>query len=193
MLSGQIADVLAEHAGRSILMTKPFPYENWGRSGGFSRLRYPHSSVGRRIIRIPVPRRLPVGVAFAGGSAPKLLARHHVEGVLRVAESRSDLVAFWKRAWTADETFVPSILNTPAFVPDWATHHVPDDAWYMAWNEPKQKSPPWLGAVDFPTLRAAAQGKGGAIPRLFARKFSTGHDTVVLDMLDVMREESRRP
>lgn len=187
--SDRISEALAAHAHNSMLFVKPLPYKHWGASGGFSRLRYPHSSIGRRIIRMPIPRSLPAGVRFAGGAQQKILARHHVESVLQVVDTRTDLVKFWQRTWVPDETFVPSILNTPTFVADWATNHVQSDAWYINWNSPKQKSPPWLGTADLPALRVAAMGATTQLPRLFARKFSTDHNTVVLDTLDAFRQE----
>jgi hypothetical protein len=182
-----ISKFLAEHSGRSILRVHPLPFDNWGRSGGLARLRFPHSAVGRQIIRFPIPRRLPGDVIYAGASAPKILAREHAQRVLQLAGSRPDLLSFWRRSWCADETFVPSVLNTPVMVPGFADHHLNQEVWYIGWNQVRQKSPPWLGVQDFPALRAAAEGGPKAVPRLFARKFSTTHDTEVLDLLDEMR------
>lgn len=183
----RISAFLAEQLGRSILTMKPLPYANWGRSGGYSRLRFPHTSFRRQIVPLPFPRRLPAGIAFAGGEHWKILARDHAQAVVEVADTRPDLLAFWKRSWASDETFVPSVLNTPAFVPGFAADHIDDDAWYIAWNRPRQQSPPFLDVDDLATLEAAAAGADGGLPRLLARKFSTARSTELLDRIDRFR------
>ena len=61
----------------------------WGRNGGLDRLRYPHFAHRKRMIRIPVPRRLPADVVPAGGAQVKVLAREHAQAVVDVATGPS--------------------------------------------------------------------------------------------------------
>jgi len=100
--SAEISALLRGHRGRSIARYTPLPMPGWGRNGGLDRLRYPHFAHRKRMIRIPVPRRLPAGVVPAGGAQVKVLAREHAQAVVDVATARPDLVRFWRRSWIAD-------------------------------------------------------------------------------------------
>jgi hypothetical protein len=182
MSTDAMSEVLARYPRRSLGWTRTLPYSRWGRSGGMSRLRYPHWTFRKHMIRVPVPRRIPSGVTPAGGSQLKVLARHHAEAVLRTADARPDLAAFWRRTWIADETFIPSILSTPAFVPGWADEHVAGYPWYIRWKA-STKSPPFLGVDDLPALLSFDELELAYLP-LFARKFATAYDTAVLDVID---------
>jgi hypothetical protein len=135
------------------------------------------------MIRLPVPRRLPSAVRLFGGSQVKVLARQHAQAVVDAVTDEPALVEFWRRSWVHDETFVGSVLNTPRLVPGWDSEHVSADLWFIAWQEGRSKSPPWLGTREFAALSAAARPDTG-VPRLFARKFSTGTDPEVLNMID---------
>jgi hypothetical protein len=176
-----IAELLAAHPGTSFASYHPLPYDQWGRSGGLDRLRYRHWAWRKHMLRLPIPRRLPRGMVFAGGSQLKILARQHAAAVLAVADSRPDLVTFFRRSWVADETFVGSVLSTPELVPDWPEQHLPSRLWWIGWDGSRRKSPPWLGVDDLDALGAAVAE--GPAP-LFARKFSSTYDTAVLDEID---------
>jgi len=180
--TAEISDFLARHPRQSIALYHALPYPEWGRDGGLSRLRYRHWAWRKHMIRLPVPRRLPAGIRLHGGSQVKVLARDHAQAVVHAAGDPA-LVDFWRRSWVPDETFVGSVLNTPAHVPGWADDHVPADLWFIPWQEGRSKSPPWLRTTDFAELAAAARPDGG-VPRLFARKFATGIDADVLDLID---------
>jgi hypothetical protein len=182
--STEIEALMAAHPGRSFAIYHPLPYDRWGPSGGFDRLRYRHWAYRKRMIRLPVPRRLPAGLRFAGGSQLKVLAREHAAAVVRAADARPDLVRFFRRSWVADETFVGSVLSSPAFLPDWTRASVPASLWYIGWDGSRRKSPPWLGMADWPVLRARRTVGAVPVPPIFARKFSTSHDTAVLDVID---------
>jgi hypothetical protein len=179
-----IRAALGEIPGRSVAQFHRLPYSQWGPLGGYPRLWFPHYAYRRHMIRVPVPRRLPGGIAFSGGSQLKVLARHHAQAVVDVYDRRRDLVDFWRRTWVPDETFVGSVLNTPGLVPGWAGQHVDSNWWYIGWNQTRQKSPPWLTVDDLPTLERARRDPADGVPRLFARKFSTDVDTDVLDEID---------
>jgi hypothetical protein len=178
----RIRQFLAAHRGRTVTTTFPLPIAAWGRSGGMSRLHYRHRPVGKRMLRIPLRRSLPEGIVPAGGSQWKVLARHHAAGVVEAFDSRPDLQRFWRRSWVPDETFVPSMLHTPEFTPDWADSHDAQGLWYIDWGNGGQKSPAWLTMSHLDRIREAAQSV--TAPKMFARKFSTSVDTDVLDAID---------
>jgi len=199
-----ISATLEGYRDRSIAMIEPLPYLGWGRSGGFARLRYRHWAYRRHMLRLPVPRRLPTDVVPAGGSALKILARDHARAVVDAADTNPRLVRFWRRSWCPDETFVPSILSTPRFVPGWSTEHVQGSLWWIGWDGSRQKSPPWLdldsldrfrdgsesGVTSKNTTRSVSAARGATVPKLFARKFSTERSAAVLDAIDAQLRTS---
>lgn len=181
-----------EHAlggmlGRSLADVRELPIPYWGMSGGLGRLRYRHWQWRRHVVRLPVPRRLPAGLVPAGGPAQKVLARHHVEAIVRAVDTRPELPRFWERVWAPDETFTPTILATPALVPDWAQAHEQHLAWCIDWTD-GTKSPPWLGMGHLDRLREH-RAAPGALPRFFARKFHSRESAQLLDAVDLLRAE----
>ena len=132
---------------------------------------------------LPIPRKIPAGVVPAGGAVLKVLARHHVQQLVDTVDARPDLVAFWRSSWCADETFVPTIMNTPTFVPDWADAHIDADLWFIDWLGGGGKSPEWLTMAHLPVLTDRSRTTVGE-PALFARKFSSTVDPQVVDEID---------
>lgn len=184
-----MARVLGRYPGKSFASFHPLPYHEWGRSGGLSRLRYKHWAFRKRMLRLPVPRKIPSNIHFAGGSQLKVLARSHAETLVRTLDENPRLVQFFRRTWVADETFVGSILNTPAFQSNWPHEHLDAWLWYIGWDGSRRKSPPWLGLDDLNALRSARTGNL-EVPRFFARKFSTAHDTAILDAIDTQLRDA---
>ncbi|WP_423919445.1 beta-1,6-N-acetylglucosaminyltransferase [Frigoribacterium sp. 2-23] len=181
--SVEIAELLAEHVGESFAYLHALPHPEW-RAGGYGRLRYRHWAWNKRMLRLPVPRRLPTGVVFAGGSQLKVLARHHAQAVVDAYDQNPDLVAFWRRSWVADETFVASILKTPRFVPHWEDELVTTSLWFIGWDGRRRKSPPWLTTEAVPALLTRRTDPRIPTDHVFARKFTTGTTDDVLDVLD---------
>ena len=136
------------------------------------------------MLRLPIPRRLPRDVIFAGGSTSKILSVEHARDVVATFDSEPELVKFWRRTWSPDETFVDSILNTPRFVPGFADHHINSLMWWINWAGARKKSPPWLGVSDLPSLMKRRFYDDQEYAFLFARKASTATSTQVLDELD---------
>ncbi|ARC57764.1 hypothetical protein AS850_11840 [Frondihabitans sp. 762G35] len=182
--TAEIAALLDDHRGVSFALLDPMPHPEWGRSGGFDRLRFRHWAWRKRMIRLPVPRRLPRDVTFAGGSQLKVLAREHVAQVLEAVDANPALVAFWRRSWVADETFVPSILHTPRFVPGWAAEHVRATLWWIGWDGTRRKSPPWLTLEHTDAVLSRRSAAEQDLPHFFARKFSTSESSALLDRID---------
>ncbi len=187
--TSRIADYLDSRKGRSIALFERLPRPAWGRDGGMSRLRYVHRPIRRFPLRVPIPRRIPADIVPAGGSVLKVLSRHHAQQLVDAFDARPDLVAFWRHTLCADETFVASILNTPAFVPDWAAAHIDADLWYIEWLGQGRKSPEWMTTAHLAVLRERSLGAAGE-PALFARKFSSTMSAEVLDAIDATLRRS---
>jgi hypothetical protein len=190
----EIVDLLEGHVGESFVKVNELPYEPWGWSGGFARLRFRHWGSGKWMFRFPLPRRLPPGMNFTGGPTSKVLAWDHARAVVQVADEHPELVRFWRRSWSPDETFVYSILNTPRLMPDWKSRLVPENLWWIGWDGRRHKSPPLLDVTHREIL--LERGKRGdlQVPVVFARKFSTSLSTPVLDAIDArfsLRSQSR--
>jgi len=190
--SAEISATLRRYPGTSLAVFESLPTEIWGQGGGLDRLRYRHWVYRKHMIRLPIPRPLPAGITLAGGSQLKVLAREHAAAVLDVADSRPDLVRYWKRSWVADETFVPSILSTPAFVPDWPVRHIRSALWWIGWDGRRRKSPPWLDLGHRDVLLGAADQHAQS-PVLFARKFSTRVSSPLLDEIDTAKRNRSLP
>lgn len=179
--------VLSGQLGRSFADVRELPISYWGMGGGLGRLRYRHWQWRRHVVRLPVPRRLPAGLVPAGGPAQKVLARHHVEAILRAVDERPELLRFWQRVWAPDETFTPTILATPSLVPGWAHEHEQHLAWCIDWTDHTQ-SPPWLTMDHLDRLRES-RAAPGALPRFFARKVHSSASAELLDAVDLLRTE----
>ncbi len=183
----ELTRLLGRHHGTSFLGVHPLPYAEWGRGGGLPRLRYPHWAWRKHMLRVPLPRRIPRGIAPAGGSQLKVLARGHAEAVVRAVDTRPDLVRFWQRVWIADETFVPTVLWTESLTPGFRDAHVPHSLWWIGWDGSAMKSPPWLTLADAGRLlqwRTQPSAEARQAPQLFARKFSTARSSELLDLVD---------
>jgi hypothetical protein len=137
------------------------------------------------MLRLPIRRRLPRDVTFAGGSQLKVLAREHARAVVDVFDTHPELVRFFRRSWVADETFVGSVLNTPRFVPDWPRQHIPAGMWWIGWDGSRRKSPPWLTMEHWETLLNRESSERHGVPYVFARKFSSDLSSELLDVIDV--------
>ena len=191
--SDEITALCREHAGRSMALVHPFPHPHWGQNGGYSRLRYRHAVVGKRMLRLPIPRRLPKGITLAGGSQLKMLAREHARGVLDFTDANPGLVRFWRRSWIADETFVPSVLSTPSAVPGWRDELVATNLWWIAWGSTPSKSPPFLGDGEADEVLARHRYRDELLPNFFARKFRTGESDGILAAIDASRADAPLP
>jgi hypothetical protein len=185
--TAEIAATLERYSGSTIAEIHPLPHPNWGQRGGFSRLRYRHWVVGKRMVRLPIPRRFPKGVVPAGGSQLKVVSAEHARALLTAVDENPALVRYWRRSWIPDETFIPSLLSSPAVIPGWGEEHVDENLWWIGWDSRRRKSPPWLGVRDAPVLNSRRSYDEQVIPHLFARKFSTSTSSELLDLLDAER------
>jgi Core-2/I-Branching enzyme len=171
------------HEGTSFMPYWPLPSDLWGRNGGMERVRHWHQPIRRRRFRLPVRRRLPVGLAPYGGASWFMLARDAMGELMRFLGDRPEVARFYRRAWTPDEMFIhTALLNSPA-----RDAIANENLWFVRWT-PNSKHPRVLTAEDAPALvKAAGQPSdtgGDARAKLFARKFDADVDAGVLDLLD---------
>jgi hypothetical protein len=203
-----LVDQLASWDGQSYFRNVPMPFLQWNTpshpDGG--RWRVEHRFWHRRgqvvflrdvPLRWPVRRRVPAELELRASSQWKIYARRHVEFLLRLVDTRPDLVRFWRSTLVPDESFAASMLGSRALAGADAMPPCPAQAWYVAWPE-SGSHPRWLGSPDFDRLAAArwappikaetalaATGPDiGAHRKLFARKFATGRDSDILDRID---------
>lgn len=190
----EITAMLEAHRDQTFLIPLPLPHAAWGASGGVARVRYAHWAWRKHMLRLPIPRRIPRDVVLTGGSQLKVISAKHAAAVVDVVDSRPDLVRFWRRTWIPDESFVPSVLNSPALVEGFAEEHVPHTLWWIGWDGSKMKSPPWLTSAHADRLLDRWTTDPAAPPHVFARKFSTAASSDLLDVVDAafqLRQHAR--
>jgi hypothetical protein len=166
---------LQARSGRNLLHHFRLPAEEWaGEGGGLNRLRYPHFERVRyrtRLLRLPLPRRLPAGLEPHGGMALWALTGETLAELMRLLAERPELLRFFRRTKMPDETFFQTVLlSSPlAETVDNELLH------YLDWSD-GSAHPKVLTAADLPQLRASG--------KLFARKFDAAVDSEILDLLD---------
>ena len=209
----ELADQLRDWDGMSYWRNVPLPFSEWKspvhRDGGFWRLRYRfvtrrgHAVFVRGFpLHWPRKRQIPPDLEPRAASQWKIYSRHHVEMLLHAADTRPDLMRFWRSTHVPDESFAASMLGSRAI---FGSHAMPPclaQPWFLIWPE-VGSHPQWLRAADFVGLSEArwappispetAVGAPGTRKlwhrKFFARKFSTFVDTDVLDRID---DELRR-
>jgi hypothetical protein len=200
-----IQEELGEWRGHSWVASAPLPSTRWSSrfhgDGGLWRLRHRFLTrrdriifVGRVSLRLPWRRRIPGDVELRASSEWKVLSRRHAELLLDVIARRPDLVDFWRHTLVPDETFIASVLSSPALVGDAALPMVACDPWYIEWPLVRSDHPRWLTVDAFDRLVAARNaprllpGDLATGPRshrkLFARKFSSVGSGPLLDRID---------
>jgi hypothetical protein len=151
--------------------------------GGISRACHWNMAVRRRRLRVPVKRRPPERVVLHYGQAQSVLSMGLVRQLLDQVKERPELLKFFRRAWTPDELFIPSLamsLPTAGDVSD-------ANLWFTDWSA-GGPHPKLFRTEDIDQLTAVARGQAGDLPggpiKLFARKFDVDVDAEVLDLID---------
>jgi core-2/I-Branching enzyme len=171
----EIESYFAEHNGRNVINHFSLPAREWaGEGGGLNRLRYPHFERVRyrtRLLRLPIPRRLPDGLEPHGGMAFWALTGETLAWLMRFVGERPEVLRFFRRTKMPDELFFQTVLlSSPlAGTVDNELLH------YLDWSS-GSAHPATLTAADLPRLRASG--------KLFARKFDASADSEILDLLD---------
>jgi hypothetical protein len=202
-----VADLVRELTvwqGRSWITNLPLPLPRWSTprhpDGGLWRLNRRYLTrrdavlhLGGVPLRWPWPREIPAELSLRAGGHWKIYSDTHARRLLDLADSRPDLMRFWRTTLIPEETFVPTMLASPALVGADALTRCEAGAWYIDWaGSPDGHHPPWLTEADFDRLKAArwappltpASPPGeGEVRRLFARKFRSS-DPAVLDRID---------
>jgi hypothetical protein len=204
----ELVDQLASWDGQSLFRNVPIPFPWWDtpthQDGGLWRVQHRFMTLrGQALLWRDLPlywpgrRRIPPELELRASSQWKIYARVHVELLLHMVDSRPDLVRFWRSTHAPEESFAASMLGSRAMLGSLAMPPCLALAWYIVWQG-TSSHPRWLCSTDFDRLAEArwappiepaeAVGAPGLEIRphrkLFARKFSTGVDTEVLDRID---------
>ena len=204
----ELIEQLASWDGQSYFRNVAMPFPLWNtptyQDGGLWRVQHRFMNIrGRALLWRDIPlhfpgkRRIPAELELRASSQWKIYARDHVELLLRLVDTRPDLVRFWRSTHAPEESFAASMLGSRAILGSLAMPPCLALAWYIVWPG-ASSHPRWLSSADFDCLAEArwdppigpeeAVGAPGLQIRphrkLFARKFSTTVDTEVLDRID---------
>jgi len=199
---------LARWDGSSWMWNEPLPYRLWDTprcpDGGLWRVQFRFLTWRDQAIyvrdlplRWPVRRTVPSELDLRTGLQWKIYARRHAEMLFHLMDKRPDLVRFWRTTLIPEESFASSMLGSSALLGSDALPVCYDHPWYMDWPRGLHH-PSWVRGANFediarqqkadPMDPAAAftptSGSRRDFRRLFARKFSTTIDTVILDRID---------
>jgi hypothetical protein len=171
----EIEAFLEARRGRNLLHYFRLPAEEWIlEGGGLNRLRYPHFErirVRTRLLRLPIPRRLPKGLEPYGGMAYWALTGSTLAEVMRFVAERPEILRSFRRTKIPDETFFQTVIMSGPL----AATVDNEELHYVDWSA-GSAHPAVLGVADLPKLRAS--------DKLFARKFDAAVDSEILDLLD---------
>lgn len=196
---------LALWRGHSWISSSPLPWKRWSsrlhRDGGLWRLRHRFLTkrdevlfLGHVPLRTPWRRRIPGDVELRASSQWKVYARRHVELLLDVADTRPDIVGFWRTTLVPDETFAASVLSSPALLGDAVIEMSISHPWFIDWPIERTDHPRWLVPGHFDELAQAQRAPlllPGAVAtgptghrKLFARKFASSLSAGLQDRID---------
>jgi hypothetical protein len=173
-----IASFLEGARGRSFMNNWRLPYAPWGERGGLERIEDWHVITYRRWhFRLPLRRKLPLGLEPYGGGAYWCLARDVVEYVHAFVHANPEYVRFFRHVLIPDELFFQTIvMNSP--LRDSVEN---ENLRYLDWS--REPAPAVLLESDLPALVSSH--------KLFARKFDERIDSTILDLLDAHIDGAR--
>jgi Core-2/I-Branching enzyme len=157
-------------APNSFMGFAPLPSDSWSPRGGLDRVENWHLRLYGHHVRLPIRRRFPTGLGPYGGGAYWCLSRQCIEYVAGFVARRPDVVSFFRHVDIPDEIFFQTILLNSEL----RETIVNDNLRYIDWT--RGRRPAILDVRDFEALRAS--------PKLFARKFDSNQDEMVLDLID---------
>ena len=176
----EIAGVLGQAGDRSYVGYFPLPYDGWA-DGGLNRIDRWYVRLGGRRVELPpasvadrfrTPRRrfLP-GLHPYGGPMQWSLSAEALAYVHAYVRQHPAFVRFFRRTLVPDELFFQTLLmNSPL-----ASRLINAELHHIEWS-PGADHPDVLTVEDFPRLQRS--------DALFARKFDSGADADVLDMIE---------
>jgi hypothetical protein len=180
----EIEAFLEARRDRNLLHHFRLPAEEWVvEGGGVNRLRYPHFErvrIRTRLLRLPIPRRLPAGLEPHGGMAYWALTGSTLAEVMRFVAERPEILRAFRWTKIPDETFFQTVIMSGPL----ATTVDNEEMHYHDWSA-GSAHPAVLRVADLPKLRAS--------DKLFARKFDAAVDSEILDLLDHTELAAERP
>lgn len=116
-------------------------------------------------------RKFPLPYAFVGRANWFTLSPQAIAYSLRFLKQHPEVVRYFKYCWGADEFIFSMILYHSHF-----KESIVDNVVHVDWTGQTQGHPRILNSSDFEKLKASN--------KLFARKFDSNVDAVILDMLE---------
>jgi len=169
--NASIREFLVRQGGALFLAHFALPSDEW-EHGGMDRIQAWHLHAFGRRWRVPLRRKVPLGLQPYGGSSYWCLPRSAIVYIDSFSRQHPKFVDFFRYVDVPDEIFFQTILlNSPL-----APHVVNDDLHYIDWPVPDAGSPRVLRTADLDTLART--------DKLFARKFDVSEDATVLDLID---------
>lgn len=202
----ELAQLMLTWRGYSFIYNRPLPFPKWSTQrhpdGGEWRVRYrvltwQDNVISWRGVPVhwPLRRDVPEGIELRASSQWKILSRDHAKLLLDIAESRPDLIRFWRSTFIPEESFAASVLSSRALVGSAALPASLATAWhydFAGWHHPR-----WLGSPDFDRIAEARRATPlsplsafdydrplGTYRKLFARKFSSLTDPALVTRID---------
>jgi hypothetical protein len=112
-----------------------------------------------------------------------VLDRESAQAVLDFTRARPDVARFHRHVWAVDEHYIQTALYNTAR----RDAVIDENLWHLEFSPPG-RHPRTFTTADFPELVAAGRRSSSAGGRsrakLLARKFDTGVDARVLDLID---------
>jgi len=205
----ELIEALGPWQGQSYLYNRKLPFPLWNTDrrldGGEWRVRYKVLTWRQNVVTLkgvpitwPIKRELPRGLELRASSEWKVYSRDHAALLLRISDTRPDLVRFWRSTFIPEEGFSASILGSEAIVGSDALKPCLANPWYYTFP-PRAAHPKWLEISDFehlararfappvdPRLAFSEDGMGTIQPhqKWFARKFSSTRNSALLDRID---------
>jgi hypothetical protein len=203
----KFASVLGPFIGTSWLDSFELPYRPWDvpmfRDGGLWRLRHyfptRHDQVfwlrPNKPIFVPVPRRVHPDLAPRASSAWKIISRPDAQKLIKLLDSRPDLVSFGRSTFIPEESFIASVLASESL---WGADALAPCSYFPClanWPETAATHPGWFSVADIPRIQEALQklaNSGDAAAKklpnegvpLYGRKFTSRHEPELLDKLE---------
>ena len=193
----ELNESLAHRNGRSWVRNIALPYKLWDapllRDGGLWRWRWYFPTrndhvlmVRSRPVFVPARRRFSDKLSLRASPHWKILSRQDAELLLRVLDEHPDLVRRGRHTFTPEESFLSSIMASPALFGERALAVDEGGPWYVSWAiAGGDQHPAWFSVADIAKVKGqrAKFERAGATRRawpVFGRKFKTEHDDEII-------------
>lgn len=157
----------------AFLLTAPNRWtEHAGAYNAVARVKRWHLHYRSRTLTLPWERRFLRGISPYGGSQWWALSMECIAHIWEYVQRERGFLAYFRHTFIPDELFFHTIVANSTFADRICGH----DLTFADWSQPAPPYPATLDAGYLPSLRASQ--------KLFARKFDSGRDPELLDLID---------